>query len=317
MARTTILWGALLPGLLSASIGQAQVAAPSLVPLYPIVIGSPGPATANLVTANPAALQWGSPARVGAGEARLRRTDQGAATDFIAQYGGLRWVEESFALAGEALRSDDQDSASTERTQASAAALAFRAAEWAALGAGQTRQSDTSADATTATTDRATTSTWGVALRFNETAYLGYAAGIDARKFTDRNVAANSFEESRAFQYVGAGFRGGGSFAYHVEYFRALREEYKVGNTSRDKVDAQTAVAEFNWSGLLLGYRNQRASVQLASGTSDIAVSDYALGWAPEHGLSILAHVLSGSSKDTGGATVDLAGKAVSVAYQF
>jgi hypothetical protein len=131
----------------------------------------------------------------------------------------------------------------------------------------------------------------GLTLRFGEWLFLGGAAGQDTQKHTDLFASANNFTATRDVTKYGAGIRTGGAVATHLEYYVVEFDKYAKKNlpafTSSGRQTSDTAVAEFNFRGVLLGYATTHTVLDSTQPTIDSARLD--LGWAPFSDWSVVA----------------------------
>lgn len=314
MARMTILWGGLLLGLLSAAAGRAQVAAPSLLPAFPTVFGSPDLPSVEFVTPNPAALKWGPPSRAGAVAGQHRIAAPGSSVDYTLGAAGARWVGQRVSIALEALQFEDADSTITDKTSVQSAAVAFLATTWLAAGVGQA-ENDTVSNTATELKDRVAGTSWGLSLRLEEGIYFGYGGGQDRLKRTYTQFDY-SVEDTRHVTFYGVGYRQTGSIAVHVEGYRIERDPFLIPGAVRGAASA-VVLGEVNWRELLLGYRDTRTSGENLGANYTITSTAVSLGWAPRSGLAVVAHLAAGHYKDDFGTKYDADTRAVVVAYQF
>lgn len=155
-----------------------QVAAPSLTPF-------------SFVTENPAAMQWGSPSRIGAGYSQGQSVTNPASPDhdnFSGQEGGARLVGSLFSLALDAsqLQSDNKpNNNQSEFTNTARGALGVRLGKHVALGIGQADEQIQSPGASAPTRVTLQTPQYGVSLRLDEWFFLGGALGTESYKFED------------------------------------------------------------------------------------------------------------------------------------
>jgi hypothetical protein len=131
----------------------------------------------------------------------------------------------------------------------------------------------------------------GLTIRLGEWLFLGGAAGQDTQKHTDLFAPANNFKATRDVTKYGAGIRTGGAVATHLEYYVVEYDKYAKKNlpafTSSGRQTADTAVAEFNIKGVLLGYAVTHTVLDSNQPTVDSARLD--LGWAPFSDWSVVA----------------------------
>jgi hypothetical protein len=314
MDRVTVLWGALLLGLLSASPGRAQVAAPSLMPAFPTVFGSPDLPSLEFVTPNPAAMKWDPSTRVGAAAGQLRISAPGSTIDYTLSAAGLRWASQRVSVAVEVLRAEDTDATLIDKTSVQSAAVAFLPTPWLAAGVGQA-ENDTSSNAVTELKDRVTGNSWGISARLDEGIYFGYGGGQERLQRTYTQIGA-SVDDTRHVTFYGVGYRQTGSIAVHVEAYRIERDPFLIPGATRGAASA-VVLGEVNWRELLLGYRDTRTTGEDLGAHYTITSTTVSLGWAPRSGLAVVAHLAAGHYNNDFGTKYDADTRAVVVAYQF
>jgi len=305
-ARTLLLTPWLLAALAAPAL--AQVAAPSLLPVNPFVDAASYYTALDFVTLNPAAMQWGAPSRIGAAALEVTR-DEGTGSDlnFAGEAYGARGVWERFSLAAEASSVKD-DEASFDYTQDTTFyGLAAQPFGWLALGASQYEAKID--DGGNATTD--TIGAYGVSLRLSEMFFVGYTSGretLDSYQLTEK--------VSRDVRAFGVGFRRGGSFNVHAEYYSFYRAPYKINGGYRAKDQADVGVLELGLGSLVAGYRAFRYENKSDSEKSD--GQQVSLAWAPASGFTLGAHLATSTDKNADGSKkADEEVRTISVGWQF
>lgn len=278
MQRPLVLALLFLIGL--AAPATAQVAAPALTPF-------------SFVTENPAAMQWGTPSRIGAGLTTGQTVtnpvspshDNGSGVD-----GGLRLVGARFSIAAEAgeLQSDNKPNNNQAEYQNTArGALGVRLGDHLALGIGQSNEESQGAGIMAPTRVTLATPQFGASIRLGEWFFLGGALGTDYIKFEDQANAKNDFSTTRNVYKYGVGIRTAGSIRTHLEYYVVDRSRFTESSLPGGRDNARTGVAEFNFGGFLIGYATTHVERDQGQPTTDIDRGD--IGYAPFAGLTIVA----------------------------
>lgn len=307
--------------LLAGAAAQAQVAAPSIVPALPTFFESPGLATAEFVTLNPAAIQWGGPTRIGVSHSDSKRDESGSHRDFGAQAGGFRLVFQNTAIAAETSRFYDRERNRKQNFETSSGAVSFKPFDWLAVGGGLGNGRRDEVVPPTDNTRKTQVSSYGASVRIGEMFFVGAAAGMDQLDKTDRSTTpATKTEEARPFQIYGVGIRRGGPVTFHIEYYTVHREPYEFGTAKKEDVTAGVGVAELNWAGVLVGYRGFALESKDTGSKEKTTGAQYTLGWAPASGFAILAHLITADVKDDSSGTavtIKKETRSASVVYQF
>lgn len=272
---------------------RAQVAVPSLVPAVPRV-GDPilGIPTASFVPPNPAAMQWGAPSKWGLGkinaERRVTEPTVGTLVEFGGLFIGFRKVDKDISFAAQLLElSDETNAVRLADWNSLDAAVAFQSGDSIAFGVGLNRVSNTSQ---------------GDSLEFN-TINLGMSIEIKRNIFAGFSIGTEDISSSfngnddRSVQKYGVGYRTGGSFNTHFEFYIVDRDQADNSAAEFSDVTSQVLVAEFNLNGLLLAAsfnRSQRSRLDLETTT---LVLDF--GWAPKNGFSLIFHIERTAGKDS------------------
>jgi hypothetical protein len=284
LAEALLFAATLFAATLFAGIAWGQVAAPSLTPF-------------SFVTENPAAVQWGSPSRVGAGVSQAQALSDPtnpaqprARNNLSGGGGGLRWVGQVVSAAAEYSHADNAGTPHNEGefSDDSRVALGLRLASFLTLGAGQVSQTVRTFQLGVLGEDAHEIPQYGLSLRLGEWLFLGGAAGQDFVKHTDLLTPANGFKTSRDVATYGAGIRTGGAVATHIEYYTVEHGKFakkNLGVTGRQT--AGTGVAEFNFGGFLLGYATTHTTQDAAQPTIDNDRLD--IGYAPFSGWTVVA----------------------------
>jgi len=314
MRRIPVILAALV---MIAGTAQAQVAAPSLVPTAPRVLDPTSvPAEANFTPANPAAMQWGAPSRVGIGTLRSRLTSDAPNTDdltYQGNYGGARLVGESLSLGAEVASISEVESTFALDNSSANAALAAQFGGWMAFGVGYASNTIEFGNST----DESTTPSGGVSLRLGESFFVGGALGEQSLSHSDDDPLSPDFEASRRVEWYGVGFRTGGDVLFHAEINVENRRHYEINGRESGGYRVQQGVLELNVWNILLAARAGSVDTKI-KGKSPLGYTAADIGWAPLQGLALMLHVERLQDDDTAsGYTDTFETTAASVAYQF
>jgi hypothetical protein len=287
----------LLAGLfIAAPSGFAQVAAPSLVPF-------------SFVTENPAAMQWGTPSRVGAASLQAQQvTSPSSSNDNFGGYsGGFRIVGKHFSVAaeGEHLESTNKPYGPSESQDTVEGAIAVGLWDWLAIGAGQSNflsntvsPNNTNSVSTSTSSIGLDSTQGGISIRIGEWFFLGGGGGQESGSLKV-NVSTLGQTTANALRNVtkyGVGIRTGGSVLTHFEFYEIDRTKFSFSSASgpltaqvptfSSKETQQTGVAEVNFGGFLLAYLASHTARDSGFNTTD--EQQAAIGYAPVTGFTVV-----------------------------
>ncbi|MCZ6843727.1 MAG: hypothetical protein O7G32_12955 [SAR324 cluster bacterium] len=295
--------------LLFACNAQAQVAVPKLAPLAPQINSNEFAPRAFFVTLNPAAMQWGTPSRLGGGtfKGEIKNISPGTiqTTFFDGNYGGLRLVGENVSFAAQTI-SLKVDPPTIQERKSQAAAIAFQIGQEWAFGL-----SGTSAERTLpALTLESDTVDLGLSWRVNESFFMGLSLGRQTRT----NPGAGS--SSRGVAKAGIAYRDGGDVQWHFEVFGIFRDEVSVTAPGPFVPGVQTTglTAEINILGFLISLTGLSTSIDPNNEISSLIMD---VGIAPNGGLAVLYHRETQSTKVGVGLEFETTTNAVSLAWLF
>jgi hypothetical protein len=306
--------------LLTGQVLLAQVAAPSLLPVNPMLavnseIDSDGPEfRAGFVTLNPAAMQWGGYSYVGAGAVQGSEKREGTNPidqDSSGNFYGARGVWEYLSLAAEGIGFEGGEADSRINLDVANAALAGQAWNWIALGAGYSAvNARLSSNGVTLGKFDSTIRTVGTSLRFGEYFYVGAASGEE--------ILHEPKEAVRGVKSYGVAFRNDGEVRMHLEYYKNDKEALDFGNGPDAEEHSGTSVLELGWGSFVLGYRLFDREREDSGGTKNFVGATLSVGWVSQSGLAILLHGHRGESTQSVSSDA-LIGEyqAVSVAWAF
>jgi hypothetical protein len=310
----------LAAGLVAASLlpteARAQVAVAPLSPIAPIINGNPGQLSAGFVLLNPAAQQWGTPSRIGAGVLKGETDVMKQGTyDYEGKLAGLRWVGMTFGLAVERLSIDGTDPNTLEdfSQDQTNVGLSMRIFAPVAIGVGYGKQNREAGTIS----QTVTTTTLGGSLRIGEIIYLGIAGGEDTRDYKDTSIPYSSTDDRNYYIY-GIGLRRGGTFSFHLEWFASDRDAYNLGKSKTADLTSQTGVLEIGLWSFVLGGRVATVDQEYNGNRykTDAAIYDFA--WAPFHGLTIGGRYEITKEKDEGsGVKSENEIRAITIGWQF
>ncbi|MBI3992512.1 MAG: hypothetical protein HY342_04510 [Candidatus Lambdaproteobacteria bacterium] len=306
--------------LLAAQALLAQVAAPSLLPLNPMLavnndVDTDGPEIgAGFVTLNPAAMQWSGYSLIGAGGLEGSEKREGA--DPIDQnstgsFYGVRGVWEYLSLAAEGVNFESGKSAARITMDTVNVALAGQAWDWIALGASQSNITArfTSGGVTLGKFD-SVINTVGTSLRIGEYFYVGAASGEEFLHAPEEAV--------RPVKSYGVAFRNEGELRMHLEYYKNDKDPLDFGNGPDSEEHSGTGVLELGWGSFVLGYRLFDRDRDEAGVNKKFVGATASVGWVSQSGLAILLHGHRGTSTQGAGSDpLNNEYQAVSVAWAF
>lgn len=295
-----------------AGLAAAQVAVPSIVPAT-VRIGDPayGRPSVSFVPPNPAAMQWGAPARLGGGTISASHAPVGGTNvDFSGIYlGGVKWGEK-LSFGGAYLDLADQTNAVTLEADWSLLAIAasFQSGDRFAFGAGVERTGNThSLDAVDFNTSKL-----GLSVQFGKAWYAGLVMGNES---VDSSLNGSG---TRSVQMLGVGYRSGGQEHMHLELYVVDRDSVDMLVTSNELSDARhtVLVAEFQLGQIVLAGSYALTTKSDAGVTGTAWFAD--IGWAPKRGIALLYHMEGSTTQDDLlAAEYDGTASAVSFAYSF
>jgi hypothetical protein len=297
------LWPLLAAALAFATIAQAQVAAPELVPAAPRHF-APSLLSFNGATVtpdNPAALQWSAPSAAAFGLFNhTSETPPAAPNDFSGWFVGYRGISDrfSFGLEHTAASADT----GTFDESATSAQVSMQVLEGLAIGAGLDRS-----EWDNGTTNRQEEeNTFGFSVNLAKQFYLGYAIGRD--KYEDNTASTGS----RDTTLYGIAFRTEGSWRWHLAYDVLDKDHYtNITSLGFDATTITVQVGVGNWV-----FGAQAVAFAYKGSPNDLSTTVIDVGWVPEKaGLSLTARLWDGST--SGGAPSDESGAALNLAYRY
>lgn len=314
MKKFVLLLSIFLTGL--AGLAQAQVAAPSLLPVVPTLT------TLGFVSDNPAVMIWGLPSRVGGGQFNLKFNSYTSGTDTLvseSEYSGNflggRVGGETFAIALEygSLDLDVGGGVTVEVTQTGlGGAMAFGDLLSVGLSDRQVGTKFTFAGITLSLDTEE--QVLGAAFKLGEIFYLGLAVGNSASTSSVGNSLTTGVRK------YGAGLLTEGDTQWHLEYYVVKSEYAKSGTLISFKTVSSTLVAEVNFGGLVLGIHSGSSDstdegvVPATTDTTDFTRAGIA--WMPEEGFGV-AYNMGVTEVDDGATRVEAEETAISVYWMF
>ncbi|MDH4225746.1 MAG: hypothetical protein OEW12_08885 [Deltaproteobacteria bacterium] len=315
----------LLGLLLLAGIVQAQVAVPSIIT-----------ATDDFVTNNPAAIQWGTPSRVGLSSINMAGQEDDKVTGIkvpssnfsVSGYNlGARIVKEHFAFAVQTSQLKVGVKAAPAYSQnisAPALALSVDIGGMAAIGVGQGQLIKATKDTGKDESETTTTPMVGVSFKLANVIYLGAATGNDTLAFRDKLAPANDVDAKRPFNTYGLGLRGGDKdFMYHIEYDADFRKDYSISKPANSKADlkevTRTGVAEIVVKNIALGLEGSEKRTDNQPDNYTLSrTAAYRVGWSPMEGFALTyAKSVEKENDITRGVYTILNTDTLSLAYAF
>jgi hypothetical protein len=297
--------GLLLALLLGATPwAQAQVAVPELAPAAVRLLNTRFPVgptqitpispMSNIVPENPAALQWGSPSRIGGGVLQGDMSDLGDGTSnhYRGKFAGLRWVKQRVALAADTLDYSVQLTnlsgvVTDVEHKKQSVALSFSLPESLAWGVGS--RSLTFDDKNGVTPSRIDSSGWnlGLSWRIGQILFLGAGLGHDTASLVIPPPAIFVGDAERDYHMEGIGLRGTGAVQWHLEADSFHTETFvdSNGNPHLPGYDMTLYTAEVQIGAWLFGYAKHALSD--LKGTNHVNGYTVDFGLAPFSGLAI------------------------------
>ncbi len=305
---TAMLLAALV---LPALAAHAQVAVPRIVPAAPFV-GDPreGPPTVSFLTANPAAMQWGAPSRIGGGtvqaEIQLTKPITGPVVDISGTYGGLRLVGETFSFAVQAINLSTDSPPLLEWDVAEGGFGIMIGESWA-VGLGVRRATRTDP---TLTLELDSTEL-GVSWMFDENVFFGLSVGRDTVTSTP-----GVGESSRNVLKYGVGYRDGGAAQWHFEAFGITRDDVPPAAAGPPFPGVQTfgLVGEVKLGPILLSVMAFDISKDPNKDISSIILD---VGLAPDTGIAVLFHRETTTTETKAGPEFETTVNAITVVWLF
>lgn len=314
MKKFALILSLFLTGL--AGLAQAQVAAPSLLPVVPTLT------TLGFVSDNPAVMIWRMPSRVGGGQFKVNYKSYTSGTDtlvsesdYSGNFLGGRLEGETFAIAFEygSLGLDIGGGTTVEVTQTGlGGAMAFGDMFSVGLSDRQVGTKITFAGTTLSLDNEA--QVLGAAFKLGEIFYLGLAVGNSASASSVGNSLTTGITK------YGAGILTEGDTQWHLEYY-VLKSEYaKSGTLTSFKTVSSTLVAEVNFGGLVLGIHSGSSDstdegvVPATTDTTDFTRAGIA--WMPGEGFGV-AYNVGVTEVDDGATRVEAEETAISVYWMF
>jgi len=294
----------------AANWAQAQVAVPELVPAGVRIFNSRFQIMGStisfinpmlsIVPENPAALQWGSPSRIGAGALKGDMSDvgDGDSSTYKGSFAGFRWIKQRVALAADSMHYDvhlaNSGGTLTDLArQRQSVALSFSLPQSLAWGLGsrslkyeETKPSSSSIDS----------SGWnfGLSWRIGQILFIGAGVGHDNASLVLPPAPPAGFvgDAQRDYRMAGLGLRGNGSVVWHLEA-DSIHHDAFVDGSGKPHLpgyDLALYVAEVQFGNWLFGYSQHAIKDLPPSGQpSSFRVNGYTadFGYAPFKGITI------------------------------
>jgi hypothetical protein len=258
---------------------SGQVAAPPLTPF-------------SFVTDNPAAMQWGTPSRIGAAYSKGELVTDPVTVKDNSEGGsaGVRLVDRPAAGALEYSRieSTTRPFNQSEYNDTVRAALAIGLGKQISLGVGQTNEQIETGGVSGQLRDSLETPVYGVTLRPVEWLYLGGAGGKESVKHDNLNFPAANYRTTRDIYMYGLGIRAGSDSAAqtHIEYYVKDRGKYADASIAGGRETSRTAVAELAVASFLAGIAVTHTERDTGFPTSDETRVE--LGLVPTRGYALV-----------------------------
>jgi len=275
-----------------AGAAAAQVAAPSLNPSI-VLFGAP---------TNPGVLIWDVPSRIGGtvSKAELDSPIGSKVLDGNAKTLLATWVGQNVAVGALAERlrlSAVAPFTGAINLDANAVQAAAQFADRFSLGLGHESSHIEDTTAGGGSPEDLKLPVAGATLRLGDTVFLSLAGGTE--KVAKQGVP----EETRGVNRLGAAFYSRGKAgAVHLE---AFREHRAASGTVEPEQTTTGFTAEALWGPVLLAYEGHKNAKKDSTGASqgEDKVSNIAVGWVPDQGLSIVLASGTLKSTDATGAT--------------
>lgn len=312
-----------------ASWAGAQVAVPELAPLgvRQYSVRAPIVPMTNATPENPAAMQWGTPSRIGGGVFNGTVTDSvfGQSSRAEGTIGGFRFVGHGMALAAESM---DIAVDLPGIAPAPAAQLSKRARSVAAsfpivengLAWGLSRdvlvmEGNTGAPGYTATRLDISGWTFGISGWWGDHFFWGAAAGTDS---ASQVLPGPPLDVKRDHNMVGLALRGGGSLVWRLEYDRLFRGDFQdtAGNLVEYGYTTSQYSLEAVWIGIIASYTGYTVTDPLGPG-SQVKGSTFDFGIAPLTGITITARIERSDTSTPAGDTVSESIRTIGASWQF
>ena len=280
----------LLAAVLSASLIQAQVALPRIIPGAPRILNTRFPIEVGntIIPENPAALQWGGPSRFGGGE--IAGVSSHAVTqlegDISGRFAGFRLVGETVALAGETIDiSLESNFGFPVEKSAATLAFSFSWPESYAFGYSATSSELNETSLSGTTSAEFEKKLFGVSWRMSDSWYIGAAAGTEEATLS---LPSSSQNLKRDIFMSGIGFRHTGGVIWHMEISMTESDPFEdqTGALSSGHLIRQGVLEAAFWN-LVFGYTsfNLKGSGTRADETIEGFTLDF--GYAPFSGFTV------------------------------